>query len=253
MNNQGTLEKMSQMRLHGMVRAFRDTMETGVKHQFTADEMIAHLIDAEWDDRHNRKLKRLIKGAHFRYQATIEEIDFTLSRNLDKNFILRLTNCSWLEKKENIIFTGPTGVGKSFISSALAYQGCIYGYKVGYYASSRLFSHLKLSEADGSHLKELEKLSKLDLLVIDDFGLEILDNSKRLSLLEIIEDRHGKKSTIFVSQLPITKWHEVIGDATIADAICDRIIHSAHQIKLKGESVRKTYKKRSPRGEDIDE
>lgn len=252
MNNQGTKEKMIQMRLNGMVRAFQDTMETGVQHQFTTDEMIAHLIDAEWDDRHNRKLKRLIKGAHFRYQAAVEEIDFSLTRNLDKNFILRLSNCNWIEKHQNIIFTGPTGVGKSFISSALAYQGCIHGYKVGYYASSRLFTHLKLSEADGSHLKELEKLAKLDLLIIDDFGLERLDGGKRLSLLEIIEDRHGRKSTIFVSQLPVTKWHEIIGDATIADAICDRIIHSAHQIKLNGESVRKTYKKRKKQ-EEADE
>lgn len=252
MNNQGTIDKMIQMRLHGMVQAFRDTMETGVKHQFTADEMVAHLIDAEWDERHNRKLKRLIKSANFRYQAAMEEIDFSLSRNLDKNFILRLSNCEWLERHQNIIFTGPTGVGKSFISSALSFQGCIHGYKVGYFASSRLFSYLKLSEADGSHLKELARLSRLDLLVIDDFGLERLDSSKRLLLLEIIEDRHGRKSTIFVSQLPVSKWHEIIGDSTIADAICDRIIHSAHQINLKGESVRKTYKKRGKTG-DSDE
>ena len=244
MNNQGTIDKMIQMRLQGMERAFRDTMATGVKHQFTADEMIAHLIDAEWDERHNRTLKRLVKGAHFRYQAAVEEIDFALNRNLDKNIILRLSNCNWIERHQNIIFTGPTGVGKSFISTALGFQGCIHGYKVGYYASSRLFTHLKLSEADGSQLKEMQKLSKLDLLIIDDFGLEVLDSTKRLSLLEIIEDRHGKKSTIFVSQLPVTKWHEIIGEATIADAICDRIIHSAHQIVLKGESVRKIYKKK---------
>ena len=244
MNNQSTIEKLSQLRLHGMVRAFRDTMETGVKNNFTPDELIAHLVDAEWDDRHNRKLKRLIKGANFRYQATLEEIDFTLHRSLDKNFILRLSGCDWIQKGQNIIFTGPTGVGKSFISSALSYQGCIHGYKVGYFAAARLFAHLKLSEADGTHLKELIKLSKLDLLVIDDFGLERLDNSKRLLLMEIIEDRHGRKSTIFVSQLPVSKWHDIIGDSTIADAICDRIIHSAHHINLKGESVRKTYKQR---------
>jgi len=242
MNNQSTLEKMVQLRLHGMVRAFRDTMETGVKHQFTADEMVAHLVDAEWDEKHNRKLKRLIKRANFRYQATIEEVDFTINRNLDKNFMLRLSRCDWIEKHQNIIFTGPTGCGKSFISSALGFQACIHGFKVGYYASSRLFTHLKLSEADGSHLKEMSRLAKLDLLIIDDFGLERLDSSKRLLLLQIIEDRHGRKSTVFVSQLPVTKWHEIIGDATIADAICDRIIHSAHQINLKGESVRKIYK-----------
>jgi len=247
-NNQGTIEKLVQLRLHGMVRAFRDTMETGVKHQFTADEMVAHLIDAEWDERHNRKLKRLVKAANFRYKAIIEEIDFSINRNLDKNFILRLSQCNWIEKHQNIIFTGPTGAGKSFISSALGFQACIHGFRVGYYASSRLFAHLKLSEADGSHLKEMIKLTKFDLLIIDDFGLERLDHSKRLLLLEIIEDRHGRRSTIFVSQLPVTKWHEIIGDATIADAICDRIIHNAHRIKLKGESVRKIYKKKKADG-----
>lgn len=249
MNNQSTLEKMVQLGLHGMVRAFRDTMETGVKHQFTADEMLAHLVDAEWDERHNRKLKRLVKNANFRYQAAVEEIDFSISRDLDKNFILRLSNCDWIEKHQNIIFTGPTGAGKSFISSALGYQACIHGFKVGYYASGRLFTYLKLSEADGSRLKEIAKLAKLDLLIIDDFGLEHLDQHKRLLLLEIIEDRHGRQSTIFVSQLPVTKWHEIIGDATIADAICDRMIHSAHQINLMGESVRKIYKKKKSNGE----
>lgn len=239
MDNQTTLNKMIQMKLHGMVRAFKDTMETGVRHQFTSDELLAHLVDAEWDERHSRKLNRLIKAARFRYRASFEEIDFTIPRNLDKNLLLRLSDCGWLGKHQDIIFTGPAGCGKSFISSALGNQACIHGFKVGYYACSKLFRLLKLCRIDGSYLRELNRISKLDLFIIDDFGLEILDKDNRLSLLEILEDRHGKKSSIFVSQLPVSSWHQVIGDETIADAVCDRIVHSAHHINLKGESLRK--------------
>jgi len=243
MNNQATLEKMNQMKLYGMAHAFRETMETRIHESFTADELVAHLVDTEWDDRHNRKLNRLIKGARFRYQASFEQIDFSLNRNLDKNIILRFSNCSWIEKKQNIIIEGPTGVGKSFIGSALGHQACMYGFKTLYFNATKLFSRLKLLKADGSYVKEIKKIEKTDVLIIDDFGIQHLDTQSRLSLLEILEDRHGKKSTIIISQLPVTKWHEIIGDPTIADAICDRIIHSSFRIELKGESVRKRYTK----------
>lgn len=240
-NNQATLQKLEQMKFHGMARAFTSTMETGVRNQFTADELVSHLVDAEWDDRHNRKLARLLKGARFRYRASFEEIDFTLNRNIDKNQLLRLSSCQWVESHQDCILVGPTGAGKSFIASALGHQACMYGFKVGYYPSSKLFAHLKLSRADGSYLKELAKIQKLDVIIIDDFGLEPLDAQNRLTLLEILEDRHGRRSSVFVSQLPLSSWHEVIGDPTIADAICDRIIHNAHRIELKGDSVRKIY------------
>ena len=240
-NNQATLQKLEQMKFHGMARAFTSTMETGVRNQFTADELVSHLVDAEWDDRHNRKLARLLKGARFRYGASFEEIDFTLNRNIDKNQLLRLSSCQWVESHQDCILVGPTGAGKSFIASALGHQACMYGFKVGYYPSSKLFAHLKLSRADGSYLKELAKIQKLDVIIIDDFGLEPLDAQNRLTLLEILEDRHGRRSSVFVSQLPLSSWHEVIGDPTIADAICDRIIHNAHRIELKGDSVRKIY------------
>jgi DNA replication protein DnaC len=243
-NNQATLEKMSRMKLHGMLRAYRGTMESGSKSDFTADELLSHLVDAEWDERYNRKLARLLKAAGFRYQVCFEEIDFVLNRNLNKNQLLRLSNCQWIERHEDIIITGPCGAGKSFIASGLGHQACIYGYKVGYYAASKLFPHLKLCRADGSYLKELVRIQKQDAFVVDDFGLERLDTPSRLSLLEILEDRHGRKSTVFVSQLPVTQWHEVIGDETVADAICDRIVHRAHRIELKGESVRKIYAQR---------
>jgi len=156
---------------------------------------------------------------------------------------LRFSNCSWIEKKQNVIIEGPTGVGKSFIGSALGHQACMYGFKTLYFNATKLFSRLKLLKADGSYVKELKKIEKANVLIIDDFAVQHLDTQNRLSLLEILEDRHGRKSTIIISQLPVTKWHEIIGDPTIADAICDRIIHSSFRIELKGESVRKKYEK----------
>ena len=241
MNNQGTIEKMHQMRLHGMVRAFKSTMETAVKNNYTTDELVAHLIDSEWDDRHNRKLSRLIKTAKFRYQASFEMLDFQLKRNLDKNTMLRLSDCGWIPKKKDIIITGPTGAGKSFIASAFGYQGCLYGFSVIYFNCSKLFSMLKFAKADGTYAKELNRIQKHDVLILDDFGLHPFDSQSRLDLLEIMEDRHGRKSTVIASQFPVSSWHEIIGEPTIADAICDRVIHSAFRIELKGESVRKKY------------
>jgi len=244
MNNQGTMEKMQQMRLHGMLRAFKSSMETPIQKSFTADELLAHLVDAEWDERLNRRLSRLIKGARFRYQASIQQVDFQLNRNLDKNTMLRFSDCSWIEEKQDIIITGPTGAGKSFIATALAHQGCMYGFKVLYLNCSKLFSQLKITRAEGTYVKELKKLQNQDVLVLDDLGLHPFDTQNRLSLLEIMEDRHGRKSTIITSQFPVNNWHEVIGEPTIADAICDRIIHSAYRIELKGESLRKKYAKK---------
>jgi len=241
MNNEETLSKMQKMKLYGMLRAFNQSLEAGMMNKVTADELLGHLIDAEWDERHNRRLQRLIKAAKFRYQASLEEIDFKLNRGLDKNMLLRFSNSSWIEKKRDIIITGPTGVGKSFLVSALGYQGCMYGFRVLYFNCSKLFSQLKLKKADGTYNKELERIQKQEVLILDDFGLHPFDAQSRLSLLEIMEDRHGRGSTVISSQFPVKSWHEIIGEPTIADAICDRIIHSAYRIELKGESVRKKY------------
>ena len=239
MSQNQTITKFNQMKLFGMVRAYEIIKSTRQSGNMTDEELIGHIVEAEWDDRQNQRLSRLIKSAKFRYQACIEEISFTQDRNLDKSSLLRLAGCDYLEKKENIIITGSTGVGKSHIASALGNQACMKGYKTIYCNVGKLLSSLKMKRSDGSYLREIEKLERQDLLILDDFGLAQLDTQNRLDLLEIIEDRHGKKSTIITSQLPVPKWHDVIADSTIADAILDRLVHNAYRIELKGASLRK--------------
>jgi len=240
MNNQESIDKMKQMNLYGMARAMTSALDMGLK-DITPDEFVAHLVDAEWDDRYNRRLLRLIKNAKFRYTASFEEMDFSLERNLSKNMFLRFSDCSFIKDKKNIIITGSTGVGKSYAASALGNQACIYGYRTLYFNLSKLFSTLKLAKADGSYISQMQKIEKADLILLDDFGLQKLDTASRLIFLEILEDRHGLKSTVITSQLPVASWHEVIGDPTIADAICDRIINNSYRIELKGDSLRKKY------------
>jgi len=238
MNDQ-TIEKMKTMKLHGMVRAFRTSLESGNAKKCTSDELISILIDSEWDERYNRKMDRSVKNAHFRYKASVEQINFDADRELDKNHILRLADCGFIDKRENVIITGSTGIGKSYIASAIGHQACSLGYKVMYEHTAKLFARLKMGKADGTYLKEITKMEKQEILIIDDFGIQPLDQQSRVILMEIIEDRHGKRSTLFTSQVPVNLWHEVIGEQTIADAILDRIIHNAHRLELKGESMRK--------------
>jgi len=240
------LTKMKHMRLQGMANAFQRSLESGKNETFTPDEMITHLIESEWDERYNRKLERTVHAARFRYKASIEQISYEDNR-VDKNQILRLASCDFIKRSENIIITGSTGIGKSFIASALGHQACSKGYRVLYQHSTKLFSRMKMAKADGSYLKELAKIEKQHILLIDDFGLQPLDAQSRSALMEMIEDRHGKSSTIITSQIPISKWHEIIGEQTIADAILDRIVHDAHRIEMKGDSLRK---KRTPKKEE---
>lgn len=232
------LTKMKHMKLLGMAKAFHLTLESGKNEKFTPDEMITHLVESEWDERYNRKLERTLQSARFRYKASVEQISFDDNR-IDKNQVLRLADCDFIKRKENIIITGSTGCGKSFLASALGHQACSLGYRVLYQHSTKLFGRMKIAKADGSYLKELAKIERQHLLLIDDFGLQPLDAQSRSALMEIIEDRHGKSSTIITSQIPVSMWHEIIGEQTIADAILDRIVHDAHRIEMKGESLRK--------------
>jgi len=244
-NNQATLQKLETMGMWGMARALRQSMEAGSKSELTPDEMVSRLVDAEWDERQDRKLARLLQLAHLRYRAGLEDVDFGIKRNLEKNLLMRLADSRWVEDRQDLILSGPCGCGKSFLASVLGQQACIHGYTVAYWQAGKLFEQLKLCKADGSYLRELAKLAKKRLIIVDDFGLEVLDTASRLSLLEILEDRHGRASTLISTQLPVSQWHQVIGDPTIADAVCDRIVHTAHRIELKGESMRKLYSQKT--------
>jgi DNA replication protein DnaC len=248
--NTTTLEKMRKMNSVGMVTAFKSSLESGRQEDYTADEFIASLIESEWDDRQNRRMERQLRNARFRYKAAIEQLNYDTDRNIDKNVMMRFAECSFLDKQENILITGSTGIGKSYIASALGHQACSLGYSVLYHNTAKLFGKLKMAKADGSYIKEIAKIERQDLLILDDFGIQPFDGPSRAALMEIIEDRHGKASMIITSQVPISKWHEVIGEKTVADAILDRIIHQAHRLELKGESLRKKQQNKS---EEIDD
>ena len=174
MNNQATQEKLTQMRLWGMQRAFRGVLEGGIGAKYTADELIGHLVDAEWDERHNRRLARLLKGARFRYQATFEQIDFRRARNLDKNLVLRLSDANWVQEHRNVIVTGPTGVGKSFLCSAIGHQACLHGFKTRYFNCTKFFPQTRLWVADGSYLKQIDQIARTDVVIFDDLASGIL-------------------------------------------------------------------------------
>lgn len=236
------LNKMSHMKLHGMLHCYKTLLDSTHHHSMTGDELVNMLVQSEWEERENRKFNRHLRLAKFRYSSTVEEVDFTANRGLDKNQFLRLAEGGFIAKKENLLITGATGVGKSYLASALGHQACQLGYRTLYFNTQKLFSRLKMLKADGSYVREIAKMERADLLVMDDFGMQPLDNGSRMILLEIIEDRHGRKSTLIASQLPVAKWYEIIGDSTIADAILDRMVHTAHRIELKGESLRKLKK-----------
>ena len=236
--NSSTLEKLRKLKFFGMFHAFKSSLETGQTNNYTPDELLAHLVDAEWDDRNNRRVERQILSARFRYKAMVENVHYHADRSIDRNQVMRLAECTFIERNENLLITGSTGIGKSYVASAIGHQACILGYRVFYASTPKLFAKLKMAKADGSYIKEIAKIERQQLLILDDFGIQPFDAQSRAALMEIIEDRHGKTSLIITSQLPVSKWHDVIGEKTIADAILDRIVHDAHRIELKADAAR---------------
>jgi DNA replication protein DnaC len=231
--------QLNHLRLKGMSRTWQALLETRRAHELTFSEGLELLLQAEEDERLNKRFERLQKNAKFRYQASIEELNYDASRGLDKGLIATLATCEYITKGETLLVTGATGCGKSFLASAMGHHACSLGHSVGYYSTQKLLMRAKMARMDGSILKFFDKLAKNSLLILDDFGLIHLDQQQQLDFMEIIEDRHGRTSTIIASQLPVAAWYDVIGEQTIADAILDRIVHTSYRIELKGESLRK--------------
>lgn len=239
-----TMEKLRTLKLHGMVKSFEEQMSSSDYDDMAFEERLGLLVERESIEQENRRLNYRLKQAKLRQEASMEDIDYRQKRGLDKSLMKSLSGCRWIKEHLNILLTGPCGVGKSFIACAMGHKACLEGYRVFYCRSSRLFENLALAKGDGRYARLLNTLARTDLLIIDDWGLSVLTDRERKDLLEILEDRHQRQSTIITSQLPLEHWHEAIGNATLADAILDRLIHNAHKIQLKGSSMRKMRAKK---------
>lgn len=234
-----TLDKLAALKLPGMQRALIDQMTLPDCDDLGFDERFGILVDAECTERDNRQLAAKLKRAKLRQSATIEEIDLRSPRGIDKAALLSLAGCGWLRKHHNLIITGPTGTGKSYLACAMGHRACREGYRVQYYRAPRLFQELAVARGDGRYDRLLRALARTDLLILDDWGTAPLTDEQRRDLFEIVEDRYDRKSTLIAAQIPTQHWHQLIGDPTLADALLDRLIHNAYTITLKGESMRK--------------
>lgn len=234
-----TVEKLKEMGLKGMARALEEQTASSASHELVFEERLGLLVDMEFTERKNRRLKTRLKKARLRHQACLEDIDYRHPRGLDRSLIQSLASCQWIRDHLNVLIIGPTGVGKSFLACALGHRGCLEGFNVAYTRAPRLFQELLVARGDGRYPKLMNTMAKAHLLIIDDWGLATLAEQEQRDLLELVEDRNGIHSTIMASQLPVEHWHEVIGNPTLADAILDRLIHNAYTITLKGESMRK--------------
>jgi DNA replication protein DnaC len=235
-----TLDKLTALKLGGMAQALTEQLGMHDLDALSFEERLGLLVDREMTERQNRRLRLRLRKARLRLTAVLEDIDYRRPRGLDKSLILALAACRWVEERHNVLITGPTGVGKSYLACALAQKACRENYRALYARMPRLLQDLAVARADGRYGKVLAHLLKHDVLVIDDWGLAPLDDAGRRDLLEILEDRYDRRSTIVVGQIPVSAWHEMIGDPTLADAILDRLVHRAHHIQMKGESMRKT-------------
>ena len=241
MLNHPTLEKLRSLRLTGMADAFQEQLAQPLP-DLDFESRLGILIEREWYLRENRRLKRRLASAKLQQTACIEDIDFKHPRGLNKSVILELAHGQWINQHLNLLITGPTGCGKTYLACALAHKGCLTGFTSKYYRLPRLWNELKIARADGSYASWLSHMAKIDLLILDDWGLVSPDVEQRRDLLEILDDRYKQRSTIITSQLPTTHWHEHLNDETLADAILDRLLHNAIRIELKGDSLRKNQK-----------
>lgn len=242
MNQQLTIEKMKAMRLQGMAQTHYSNLQDHLFQDYTLDQYTALLVDQEWEHRQNRKITNLLKSAAFRAPADIKNIDFTATRGLDKNVFERLASLDFLNRKENIIITGPTGTGKSYLAQAIGRQACRNLHKTRYFSTTRLMDEVTLAKIQGTYHKFIRNIQRTSLLIIEDFGLHPFDQNARQALMDIVDYKYEQSSIILTSQIPVANWHSLIGEGTIADAILDRLIHSSHRIILTGDSLRKNRK-----------
>lgn len=240
MLNQNTIEKLKELHLHALAAAWEAQQKSPDILTMSFDERLGLLADAEWTARENARIARNLREAKLRIsQASLEDLDFNAKRELDRALIRQLATCRWVEEHQNVIVTGMTGTGKTYLACALAQAAIRKGHRVFYRRAPRLFEELALAHADGSFPAVLKRLARIEVLVIDDWGLAPPKDGERRDLLELLEDRYGARSTVITSQLPTSKWHDHLGDPTVADAICDRVLHGAHRLTLKGPSRRK--------------
>jgi DNA replication protein DnaC len=238
-----TLEKLRELKFHGMARAFEQQQQTSQYAELSFEERLGLIVDCERMDRENRRLKARLMRAKIRQQACLEDIDYSAQRGLDKSLLQSLASCQWIGDHLNLLIDGATGTGKSFIAAAFANKACREGFDVLCFRAPRLFEELALAHGDGRYPKMMNQIARASLIIIDDWGLSKITDSQQCDFLEILEDRHNIHSTIIASQIPSTHWHERMDNPTVADAILDRLIHNAYKISLKGESIRKKKSK----------